>query len=49
LPHDPGYQSVAPFVEKRPLLARMVEDDRIYLPVGQLLGPGFCLRHVRGQ
>ena len=29
------------FVEERPLLARLVEDDRIYLPIQQLLGPGF--------
>ena len=28
------------FVEKRPLLARLVEDDRIYLPIQQLLVPG---------
>ena len=28
-------------VEKRPRLSRLVEDDRIYLPIQQLLAPGF--------
>ena len=35
------HQSVQPFVEKRELLTQMVEDDRIYGTVEQLLGPGF--------
>jgi hypothetical protein len=30
-----------PFVEKSPLLAQLPEDDRIYLAIEQLLGPGF--------
>lgn len=34
-------QSVQPFVEKRDLLTEMVADDRIYLPLQQLLGEGF--------
>jgi ectoine hydroxylase-related dioxygenase (phytanoyl-CoA dioxygenase family) len=29
------------FVEKRPLLASLIEDDRIYEPIEDLLGPGF--------
>lgn len=36
-----GRQAVVPFIEKRPLLARLAEDDRIYQPIAQLLGPGF--------
>lgn len=34
-------QAVLGFIEKRPLLTRLVEDDRIYEPIEQLLGPGF--------
>ena len=34
-------QAVLGFVEKRPLLSGLVEDDRIYQPLEQLLGPGF--------
>ena len=34
-------QAVLAFVEKRPVLADLVEDDRIYGPIEQLLGPGF--------
>ena len=34
-------QSVQPFVEKRELLTQIVADDRIYLPLQQLLGEGF--------
>ena len=34
-------QGVLAFVERRPLLAGLVEDDRIYLPIQDLLGPGF--------
>ena len=34
-------QAVLGFIEKRPLLSGLVEDDRIYLPLEQLLGPGF--------
>lgn len=30
-----------PFVENSPALSRLVEDDRIYLPVQDLLGEGF--------
>ena len=38
---EPQSQHLVPFVEKRPLLARLPEDDRIYLAIEQLLGPGF--------
>lgn len=34
-------QAVLGFIEKRPLLSGLVEDDRIYRPLEQLLGPGF--------
>lgn len=34
-------QAVLGFVEKRPLLTQLVEDDRIYEPLEQLLGPEF--------
>ena len=36
-----GHQHIVPFVEMCPLLAQLPEDDRIYQPVEQLLGPGF--------
>ncbi len=36
-----GHRHVVPFVEKGPLLARLPEDDRIYLSIEQLLGAGF--------
>ena len=34
-------QAVLGFIEKRLLLTQLVEDDRIYEPLEQLLGPGF--------
>lgn len=34
-------QAVLGFIEKRPLLSGLVEDDRIYQPLEQLLGTGF--------
>ena len=34
-------QAVLGFIEKRPLLSALVEDDRVYEPLEQLLGPGF--------
>ncbi|MCY3707438.1 MAG: phytanoyl-CoA dioxygenase family protein [Caldilineaceae bacterium] len=34
-------QAVLGFIEKRPLLSALAEDDRIYGPLEQLLGPGF--------
>ena len=34
-------QAVLGFIEKRPLLSGLVEDDRIYQPLEQLLAPGF--------
>lgn len=33
--------AVLAFAERRPLLSSLVEDDRIYLPIEDLLGPGF--------
>ena len=40
-PDENPYQIVVPFVEERPRLAQLPEDDRIYLPIVDLLGPGF--------
>jgi hypothetical protein len=34
-------QAVMGCIEKRPLLSQLLDDDRIYLPVEQLLGQGF--------
>jgi ectoine hydroxylase-related dioxygenase (phytanoyl-CoA dioxygenase family) len=34
-------QAVLGFIEKRPLLSSLAEDDRIYEPIEQLLGQGF--------
>ena len=34
-------QPVLGFVEQRPSLARLADDDRVYNKVEQLLGPGF--------
>ena len=34
-------QAVMGCIEKRPLLTRLLDDDRIYLPIEQLLGRGF--------
>ncbi len=34
-------QAVLGFIEKRALLTHLVEDDRIFQPLEQLLGPGF--------
>ena len=33
-PDENPYQIVVPFVEERPRLAQLPEDDRIYLPIG---------------
>ena len=38
---DNPYQIVVPFVEERPLLAQLPEEDRIYLPIVDLLGSDF--------
>jgi hypothetical protein len=41
-PFDGGKrQAVLGFIEKRPLLSALAEDDRIYAPIEQLLGEGF--------
>ena len=37
----PTHQAVSPFVELGSTLKGLPEDDRIYLPMEQLLGPGF--------
>jgi ectoine hydroxylase-related dioxygenase (phytanoyl-CoA dioxygenase family) len=34
-------QAVMGCIEKRPLLTQLLDDDRIYLPIEQLLGQGF--------
>lgn len=34
-------QAVMGCIEKRPLLTQLLDDDRIYLPIEQLLGEGF--------
>ena len=39
--HGAARQAVLGFIEKRPLLSGLVEDDRIYQPLEQLLGSGF--------
>lgn len=41
-PDRGGYQHVAPFIEASPELSRLPEDDRIFVTVGRLLGPGFA-------
>ena len=35
------WQAVFRFIEKRPLLSRLAEDDGIFEPITPLLGPGF--------
>ena len=35
------HQLVVPFVDQSPRLAQLPEDDCIYLPIEDLLGPGF--------
>jgi len=40
-PYAGERQHLEPFLEKETSLDRLVEDDRIYGPVEQLLGPGF--------
>ena len=42
-------QAVLAFVEKRPLLRKLVEDDRIHGPIEQLLGPDFIWRGSDGN
>ena len=42
-------QAVAPFVEKRPPLTALVEDDRIYGVVASLLGPGLVWAGSEGN
>jgi hypothetical protein len=41
--------AVSAFVEKRPLLRQLVEDDRIYEPIRQLLGPDFIWQASDGN
>ncbi len=42
------HRIVAPFIEKRPLLSQLADDDRIYGPIEQLLGPGFIWSGSQG-
>ena len=42
-------QAVLAFVEKRPLLRQLVEDDRIHSPIEQLLGSDFVWRGSDGN
>ena len=44
----PSHQSASNFVEMGTGLARLPEDDRIYGPVGQLLGEGFVWGNSEG-
>ena len=41
--------AVSGFAEKRLLLRQLVEDDRIYLPIEQLLGPDFLWQSSDGN
>ncbi|MSP14078.1 MAG: hypothetical protein EXR62_14125 [Chloroflexi bacterium] len=43
------YQTVAPFVEKSPKLMKLVEDDRLYQAMEQLLGAGFIWSGSEGN
>ncbi|NKB69485.1 MAG: hypothetical protein GKR89_20635 [Candidatus Latescibacteria bacterium] len=38
---EEGHQGVVSFIERRPALAHLPEDDRIWGPVGQVAGAGF--------
>lgn len=40
-PDQGEYQHIAPFIESSQDLSRLLEDDRIYRTIEQLLGPGF--------
>ena len=40
-PQERPYQILFPFVERRPRLAELADDDRIYLPIEDLLGTDF--------
>lgn len=43
------YQTLAPFIERDPVLGRLAIDDRIYQPMEQLLGPGFFFAGSEGN
>ncbi|MSP13816.1 MAG: hypothetical protein EXR62_12780 [Chloroflexi bacterium] len=45
----PGYLTMAPFIERRPALTRLAEDDRIYDAIEDLLGPGFLWAGSEGN
>lgn len=45
----PGYLSMAPFIERRPALAKLAEDDRIYGAIEDLLGSGFIWAGSEGN
>ena len=42
-------RAIAPFVERSELLTQIVTDDRIYLPLQQLIGPGFIWAGSEGN
>ena len=49
-PFDPTQvQAVQPFFERRPFLAQLVEDDRIYSLGEDLCGPDFILDGTEGS
>lgn len=48
-PDQGEHQWLAWFLERRPLLARLAEDDRIYTSIEQVLGPGFIWCGSEGQ
>ena len=48
-PSQGEYQHVAPFIESSRDLSGLVEDDRIYLTIRQLLGRRFRVGRLRGQ
>jgi hypothetical protein len=44
-----AYLSIAPFVERSPVLLRLLEDDRIYQTLEDLLGPDFLWSGSEGN
>ena len=48
-PYGEQGQFVQEFVEKSPLMTRLIEDDRIYATVEALLGPGFLWNGSEGN
>ena len=48
-PYEGKGQSVWGVVEQRPVLSAIVEDDRIFQPIEQMLGPGFIWAGSEGN